>query len=283
MAAPTRKSLDQPDEHLEIQGIVADVVAVADSTISRSVLQPGTHCPQIGVEGRPICMAHHSGYVIDGAMHVQMEDGSTLEIGPHDVFDVPPGHDGVVVGERPLAMLTWAGFRSWSPEGAGERVLVTLLVTDIVGSTERAVELGDAPWREILARHYRAVRDILDRYRGREIATAGDGFLAAFDGAARAIQAAIAVRNRSTADGLSIRAGVHSGEADIVGDDLRGVAVHEAARVAAAAMADEILVSETTRLLAGTAEFTFEPRGPYELKGLPGSRTLFAVDASVSD
>jgi class 3 adenylate cyclase len=277
MAAPTRKSLAEPDEHLEVPGITADVVNVAGATISRSAFLPGTHCPQISQEGRPFCSAHHSGFVVDGGMHVQMQDGSTLELGPDDVFDIPPGHDGWAVGDRPLVTLGWAGFRSWVPERGGERVLVTLLFTDIVASTEHAVSVGDARWREVLARHYRTVRDVLDRYRGREIATAGDGFLAAFDGAARAVRAAIAIRDRSAEDGLAVRAGVHSGEAEIAGDDLHGVTVHEAARIAAAADPGEVLVSEATRILAAGAEFALESRGEFQLKGLAGARTLYAA------
>jgi class 3 adenylate cyclase len=176
-----------------------------------------------------------------------------------------------------MVNVTWAGFGSWVPDRSGERVLLTLLFTDLVGSTEQAAALGDKAWRELLARHYRAVRGVLDRYRGREISTAGDGFLATFDGAGRAVEAAVAIRDRTLADGLSIRAGVHSGEVELAGDDVRGLAVHEAARIAGVAAADEVLVSEATRLLAGNGSLTFEPRGPFELKGLDGPRTLFAV------
>lgn len=277
MAAPSKKSLEAPDERVEAPGITADVVDVADSTISRNIFEPGTHCPQISLEGKPLCLAHHTGYVIDGTLHIQMQDGSVLDVGPNDVFDIPSGHDGWVTGERPWVAVTWAGFRSWAPERAGERILVTLLFTDIVGSTERAIAVGDRAWREVLAQHNRAVRSVLDRFRGREIATTGDGFLAAFDGAARAIQAAIAVRDSAARDGLQIRAGVHSGEAEVVGDDLRGVTVHEAARVAAAAEPGEILVSEATRMLASGTAFALEPRGSFDLKGLQGPRTLYAV------
>ncbi len=277
MAAPSKKSFDAPDERIDVPGIIADVVEMADSTISRSVFQPGTHCPQISYEGKPTCAAHHTGYVIEGTMHVDMADGSVIEIGPNDVFDVPPGHDGRVTGDRPMVILSWAGFRSWSPERSGERVLVTLLFTDIVGSTERAVALGDRAWRDLLAQHYRGVRTVLDRYRGREVSTTGDGFLATFDGAARAIEAAVAIRDQASRDGLSVRAGVHSGEVEIAGGDVRGVTVHEAARIASSASAREILVSETTRLLASGSPWTFESRGAFELKGLPGSRELFAV------
>jgi class 3 adenylate cyclase len=277
MAAPSKKDFGTPDDHVEVEGVTADVVEMGDSTISRSVFQPGAHCPQISIEGKPLCMAHHTGYVIDGSLHVEMQDGSVMDVRPNEVFDVPPGHDGWATGDRPLVALSWAGYHSWAPERSGERVLVTLLFTDIVGSTERAVVSGDKAWRELLAEHYRTVRGVLDRYRGREVNTAGDGFLAAFDGAARAIQAAVAIRDRAARDGLPIRAGVHSGEVEIVGSDVRGVTVHEAARIAAAAGPDEILVSETTRLLANGTPFTFESRGAFELKGLPGERTLFAV------
>ena len=278
-----KKSFATPDEKVDLPGIDASVVDMADSTISRAMFGVGMHCPQISIEGKPICMAHHTGYALGGGLHVQMSDGSTLDVGANDVFDIPPGHDGSSIGPDPFLAIYWAGTRTWMAERTGERVLMTLLFTDIVDSTVRALEMGDKAWREQLAEHFRAVRNILDRYRGREIKTAGDGFLAAFDGAGRAIAAAVAIRDSSLADGLSIRAGVHSGEVEIVGDDVAGVTVHEAARVSAVAGRDEILVSEATRLLASGAPFAFEARGPFELKGLPGSRTLYAVTPTTPD
>jgi len=277
VAAPSKKSFDAPDQRIDAPGITADVVEMADSTVFRSVFQPGIHCLQISRDGQPTCLAHHTGVVVEGRLHVEMADGSVIDVGPNEVFDIPPGHDGWTVSDDPLLAVSWAGFGSWLAERSGERVLLTLLFTDIVGSTERAVMLGDRAWRDLLAEHNRGVRFVLDRYRGREVNTTGDGFLAAFDGAGRAIEAAVAIRHRSSQDGLPIRAGVHSGEVEIVGADLRGVTVHEAARISAAAEPDEILVSEATRLLAGGASFDFEARGPFELKGLPGPRTLYAV------
>lgn len=165
-----------------------------------------------------------------------------------------------------------------APE-SGERVVATILFTDIVGSTDMAVRLGDVAWRELVGRHNRDVRDELDRYRGREVATTGDGFLAVFDGAARAILAATAIRNRARALRLEVRAGIHTGEVEVVGDDVRGVAVHEAARIASAASGGEILVSSTTYQLASGAGLTFEDKGARELKGLSGLRSLYAVAA----
>ena len=280
MAAPTKKSFSSPDRRIDRPGISADIVDVAGSAITRSVLEPGTHCPQISIEGKPLCMAHHTGYCVQGSLRVQMADGSILEVTANDVYDIPPGHDGMANGSEPTLTVNWAGARTWIGEPTGERVLTTLLFTDVVDSTLRALELGDTAWRELLGLHYRTVRNVLDRYRGREIKTAGDGFIARFDGAGRAISAAVAIRDRALQDGLSIRAGVHSGEVELVGDDVAGVAVHEAARVAAAAGSDEILVSEATRLLAGDIPFALEARGPFELKGLPDQRTLYSVSTS---
>ncbi|HET8786866.1 MAG TPA: adenylate/guanylate cyclase domain-containing protein [Candidatus Limnocylindrales bacterium] len=278
----SKKSFDAPDEHVEMSGVTADVVEIADSTISRNAFLTGVHCPQISVEGKPLCMAHHTGFVVGGRLHVEMQDGSVMEVGPNDVFDIPPGHDGWVISDEPWLAVNWAGFRSWAPGRIGERVLVTILFTDIVGSTERAVALGDRAWGDVLARHYRAVRVALDRYRGREIDTAGDGFLAVFDGAGRAIDAASAIRDAARKDDLSIRAGIHSGEVEIVGDAVRGVAVHQASRIAGLAGSDEILVSEATRMLAAGGAFDFDARGPFVLKGLPGTHTLFVARRSAT-
>jgi class 3 adenylate cyclase len=284
MAGAEKKNLDAPDERVELEGVAADVVQVGDASISRNVFQPGAHCAlggrRLGGNHRAqeSCQAHHSGVVISGVLHLEMDDGSELEIGPNDVFDIPPGHDGWVVSEEPWLAINWSGVRSWLPDpGFGDRVLATLLFTDIVGSTELAARLGDGAWRELLGRHDREVRNVLDRHRGREVKTTGDGFLALFDGAGRAVRAAIDVRTRARAIGLEIRAGVHTGEVELAGDDVRGVAVHEAARIAAAAAPGEILVSSTTNQLASGSGLTFLDRGERELKGLTGQRRLYAV------
>jgi class 3 adenylate cyclase len=158
-----------------------------------------------------------------------------------------------------------------------DRVLATVLFTDIVGSTERLAELGDSGWRELLARHHEAVRDQLARFDGREIDTAGDGFLAAFDAPARAVRSAMAIRDEVKAIGLSVRCGLHTGECERVGDKLVGIAVHIGARIAGQASADEILVSSTVRDLVAGAGITFDERGAVSLKGLPGEWLLFAV------
>jgi class 3 adenylate cyclase len=177
-----------------------------------------------------------------------------------------------------MRAINWSGVRSWLPSpDSGERVLATLLFTDIVGSTAMVERIGDAAWRELLARHDRQVRDILDRFRGREVNTTGDGFLAVFDGAGRAIRAAVAIRERTRALGLEIRAGINTGEVELVGADVRGIVVHEASRLASGAAPGQIIVSATTRQLAAGTEFAFDDLGMRELKGLSGERALYAV------
>ena len=160
-----------------------------------------------------------------------------------------------------------------------DRVLATLLFTDIVDSTRVAAEAGDRRWRELLDEHNEVVRRELGRFRGREVATTGDGFVAMFDGPGRAVRAAIAISNAVAGVGLAIRAGVHTGEVDLRGSDVGGLAVHIAARVAAKAGPGEVLVSSTVRDLLAGSGFELAPRGEHELKGVPDTWRLFAVRA----
>jgi class 3 adenylate cyclase len=158
-----------------------------------------------------------------------------------------------------------------------EQVLATVLFSDIVGSTERARELGDSRWRDLLEQHHSAVRAELTRFRGHEIDTAGDGFLARFDGPARAIRCAVAIIESLERIGIPARSGLHTGECELVGDKLAGIAVHTGARVAAWAGPGEVLVSQTVRDLVAGSGIEFEDRGLHALKGLDGERRLFAV------
>jgi class 3 adenylate cyclase len=162
-----------------------------------------------------------------------------------------------------------------------DRVLATVLFTDIVGSTERAAELGDRRWRDVLEQHHGVVRRELERFRGREVDTAGDGFLATFDGPARAIRCACAVAEAVGELGLQVRAGVHTGECELLGrDNVAGVAVHTGARVAAAAQPGEVLASQTVKDLVAGSGIEFEDRGVHELKGVPGEWRLYAVSSA---
>jgi class 3 adenylate cyclase len=158
-----------------------------------------------------------------------------------------------------------------------ERVLTTILFTDIVGSTETAAALGDRRWRAALDAHDQAVRDQLRQFRGREVNTTGDGFVASFDGPARAVRSAWAMIEATAGSGLELRIGLHTGECEVRGDDLGGLSVHIAARVAALAGPGEILVSGTVKDLVIGSEIEFVDRGERELKGVPGTWKLFAI------
>ena len=158
-----------------------------------------------------------------------------------------------------------------------DRVLATVLFTDIVGSTERAAKLGDRKWRRVLDSHDMAVRRQLERFRGKEVNTAGDGFLAIFDGPGRAIQCACAIRNAVSALDIEVRAGLHTGEVELRGEDVAGMAVHIGSRVSALAGAGEVLVSSTVKDLVAGSGIEFDDRGEHELKGVPGPWRLFSV------
>jgi len=159
-----------------------------------------------------------------------------------------------------------------------ERVLATVLFTDIVGSTAHATRLGDRAWRDLLERHDTAVRQELGRFRGREIHTTGDGFFATFDGPARAVRCALAIRGALRPLGLEIRTGLHTGECELRGDDVSGIAVHIGARVAAAANAGEVLVSGTLKDLVTGSGLRFVERGVHRLKGVEGEWPLHAAE-----
>jgi class 3 adenylate cyclase/alpha-beta hydrolase superfamily lysophospholipase len=172
-------------------------------------------------------------------------------------------------------------FRSITEEPVPDTVLATILFTDIVDSSAKAVELGDRAWADLVQRHHAAVRAQLDRFHGRELDTAGDAFFAAFDGPIRAIRCATAIRTAVGDLGLDVRAGLHAGECEVVGEKLGGVAVIVGARVAALADAGEILVSSTVKDLVAGSGIEFEDRGVATLKGLPDEWRLFAVAPAV--
>ena len=182
-----------------------------------------------------------------------------------------PEHNAVLLRE------THEFLDNLSTPAPPDRVLATVLFTDIVGSTARAAELGDTAWRELLARHHTVVRGELVRFRGEELDTAGDGFFAAFDGPGRAIECARAIREALRALDLEIRAGLHTGECERVDGKLGGIAVPTGARIASLAEPGEVLVSSTVKDLVAGSEIEFEERGIHELKGIPGEWRLFAV------
>jgi len=277
------KSFERPDDVVEFPLITTRIVELGDLTVGELRSEPGwrwsTHVrPTVGGDW---CQARHVGFIISGRLGIDFADGTRVEFGPGDVFDIPPGHDGFTVGDEPCVNVEWMGIRAWAgfPTGIHSRVLATLLFTDLVDSTKMAAELGDARWRHVLSEHFEAARAELERFGGREVKTTGDGMLATFDGPARALHCAAAIRRRAESRELRIRAGVHVGEVELVGEDVRGVTVHEAARVMAAAGPGEIVVSDLTRALAGASGLAFEDRGMHTFKGLDGEWRLAAFIA----
>ena len=162
-----------------------------------------------------------------------MDDGQTLDLGPGSVYEIPPGHDAWVLGDEPWVTIDSSSARAMVSvmDVPGERVVATVLFSDIVDSTSTLTRVGDAAWHELLLAHNKRLRDELNLYRGREIKTTGDGFLAVFDGATRAVLCAAAMIRAAASLGLAIRVGIHTGEVEFLGADARGLAVHTAARV----------------------------------------------------
>jgi class 3 adenylate cyclase len=191
-------------------------------------------------------------------------------------FSEIPGGDVGVPGEEVIAQAVefLTGDR---PAAETDRVLTTILFTDIVGSTEKAASIGDRRWRSVLAAHDGAVRDQLQRFRGQEVKTTGDGFVASFDGPGRAIRCALAIIDATAQLGVELRTGLHTGECEVRANDLGGLAVHIAARVGAIASAGEVVVSSTVKDLVIGSGIEFEDRGEYDLKGVPGSWQIYAV------
>lgn len=275
-----RKNIDKPDEVIDRELIHSDIVRLGDVTFSRGTQYPGwrwsTHMqPTVGGDS---CQTRHVGFSVSGHLHIEFDDGSSMDLRPGDVYEIGPGHDSWVVGDEPHVALAWEGARTWAtPIGVGERVALTLLFTDLVHSTEVAARVGEHAWGNLLARHNEVVRRAISLHRGREVDTTGDGFLISFDGAARAIRCALEIRQGVNALGLSLRAGIHTGEVDLVGRDVRGIAVHEAARIVAAAEPGVILASEVSRALATGSGIAFGPGEQHVLKGIDGPRMLYAV------
>jgi class 3 adenylate cyclase len=186
------------------------------------------------------------------------------------------GDSEAIVGEI-QRFLTGIWERGGWEEPEPERVLSTVLFTDIVGSSERAVSLGDRAWRELLERHHALVRGQLVRFRGQEMDAAGDGFFASFDGPARAIQCARAIVEGVRDLQLEVRAGLHTGECELVDGKVAGIAVHTGARISSLAAPGEVLVSSTVKDLVAGSGMTFQEHGLHELKGIPGEWRLYAV------
>jgi len=276
---PRITNLEDPDEVITLEKAVAQTVQVGDLSVVRLVLQPGWRWSEHvrPVVGTDSCQFHHVGVGISGAARFRMDDGSELDVGPGDVFDIPPGHDNWVTSEEPAVSMLYGGWRGWGKPPDGERVLMSLVMTDIEDSTKRLADVGDVAWDRLLQRHADLTRDVVERYRGKQVDSTGDGFLLAFDGAARAVRAAVDIRRAVSAIGLQVRVGVHTGEVEVVPGGLRGVTVHETARIMSLGNGGEVLLSDITRDLSQGAPVEYEDRGLHHLKGIPRPRHVFAV------
>ena len=250
-------------------GAVQQIMEAMGDTDVRPVL-PTINVPTLVLHRSedPFLMVEHGRYLgehIPGARYVELEGSDSL-------FSV--GDSDAIVGEIEEFV---TGTRH---EREPDRVLATVLFTDIVRSTERAAELGDRAWREVFERHDRLVRQALTRHRGRAVKSTGDGVLATFDGPARAIRAAASIGDGAEGLGIQIRAGLHTGEIEMAADDIAGVAVHIASRVLGLAGSGEVLVSGIVRDLIAGAGIELEPRGTHVLKGVPGEWAVLAVTST---
>ncbi|MBA2631502.1 MAG: hypothetical protein H0U86_00635 [Chloroflexi bacterium] len=238
--------------------------------IGRSILQPGWRWSESikPIARTELCEFHHIGVCVSGTCRVQMREGSELTIKAGQFYEVPPGHDSWVIGDEPWVTIDWSPSTAFArSEGGGfDRVVATVLMTDIADSTARALEIGDGRWRDLLTRHDQVVRDHLDRFRGREVATTGDGFVAVFDGVERAIRAAQAIAQALAGIGVEARAAVHTGELELEGGNVRGLTVHIAARIMDLAGAGEVYALWATRELLADSSIGFLDRGPHNLK-----------------
>jgi class 3 adenylate cyclase len=280
MTSIRSKSFDEPDERRKFPFMDSQLARIGAIGVGRAVLAPGWRwTTSVGpATGDPWCQVHHISLVLSGRICFQMENGEAGEFGPNTLVDVAPGHDAWVVGDEAVLLIDVFG-------NAGDvglptehqRVVTTVVITDVVGSTATAARLGDMRWRQLLGEHDRLVRTLLDRFGGHEVNTTGDGFIATFASAVQALRCAAAIRDGVKALDLEIRAGVHTGEVELVENDVRGVTVHATARIMSLAEPSEVLASDLTRILVGSAGLQFVDRGSHEVKGFAEPIKVFAL------
>jgi class 3 adenylate cyclase len=280
------RDLGEPEAVVSYPLGTSNQVRLAQTVVTRHVLQPGWSWEEHArpLAGTASCELYHRGVVLSGRMGVRTDEGEQVVIGPNQVFDLPPGHVTWVEGDEELVMVDWAGGAGFDARpGEEARVLATILFTDIVDSTALARDAGDASWKRTVAMHDDVVRSVLAGFGGREVETAGDSFLVVFDSAEGAIHCGQALVQALDAIRLPIRVGIHSGEVVVSDDQVRGLAVHAAARILDRAGSGEVLMSGTTRdLAAGATGLTFESRGRHRLKGLEREYELFAATPPVA-
>jgi len=276
-----RKSLDLPDETRMLPNGRTDIWNLGDFVVGRITFEPGWRWSKDvkPIAGTEWCEYHHLGLVMQGTLHYITPDGLEMEAGQGTLYEILPGHDAWVVGDERVIQYDFAGMRTFALPAAArsERVLATLVCTDIVDSTATAERVGPAAWAAMLAELNADCRRQIDKFRGKLAAMTGDGVIGMFDGAERAIRCAAQIRDAATRLGFGLRIGVHTGEVEVIPDNIRGVAVHVVSRVTALAAAGEVLVSGTTYELVADSELKFEDRGLHELKGVTGPRQVWAL------
>lgn len=281
MAHMQRKSLDLPDETRTLPHGRTDIWNLGDFVVGRITFEPGWRW---STDVKPIaqtdwCEYHHLGLMLEGALHYITPEGLEMEVGPGMIYEILPGHDAWVVGDEAVVQFDFAGMRTFALPAAAraERVLSTLVCTDIVDSTPTAQRVGPSRWATMLSELNAESRRQIDKYRGKVATTTGDGIIGMFDGAERSIRCGREISQAATRLGLALRVGVHTGEVELLSDDIRGVAVHILNRVTALAAPGEVIVSGTTHELVADSDLKFEDRGLHELKGVDGLRQVWAL------
>jgi class 3 adenylate cyclase len=284
MGSMQRKSLEMPDETRMLPNGRTDIWNLGDFVVGRITFQPGWRWSK---DVKPIaqtewCEYHHLGLILEGTLHYVTPEGLEMEVSPGMLFEILPGHDAWVVGDQPVVQYDFAGMRTFALPAAGrtERILATIVATDIVDSTATAERLGPAAWRTTLTELNAASRRQVDKFRGKVAANTGDGLISIFDGAERGVRCGAAITEEAMRLGLGLRCGVHTGEVELLPDNVRGLAVHIVTRVMALAASGEVLVSGTTHELVADSDLHFEDRGSHELKGVQGARQVWALSSS---
>jgi class 3 adenylate cyclase len=284
MGSMQRKSLDMPDETRTIPNGRTDIWNLGDFVVGRIVFEPGWRWSKDvkPIAGTEWCEYHHLGLMMEGTLHYVTPEGLEMEVTPGMLFEILPGHDAWVVGDTPVVQYDFAGMRTFALPAAGrsERILATLVATDIVDSTATAERMGPAAWRTTLTELNAACKRQVDKFRGKVVANTGDGLISLFDGAERGVRCGAAIAEEAERLGLGLRCGIHTGEVELLPDNVRGLAVHVVSRVMALASPGEVLLSGTTHELVADADLHFEDRGSHELKGVNGARQIWALAPS---
>ena len=284
MGSMQRKSLEMPDETRTLPNGRTDIWNLGDFVVGRIQFEPGWRWSKDvkPIAGTDWCEYHHLGLMMEGTLHYITPEGLEMEVSPGMLFEILPGHDAWVVGDKPVIQYDFAGMRTFALPAASrsERILATLVCTDVVDSTATAERVGPAAWRTMLAELNAASRRQIDKFRGKVAANTGDGLISIFDGAERAVSCGAAIAAAAVRLGINLRCGVHTGEVELLPDNVRGVAVHIVSRVTALAGSGEVLVSGTTYELVADSDLRFEDRGSHELKGVTGARQVWALTSS---